>query len=136
MKTLDALNALTTATLMGHLSISFSHLSENNIVATMPVDERHVQPFRRLHGGATLALAESVASAGSWAVLDDDQKAVVGSEVSASHVGSARAGTTVTASATLLHKGRLHHVWEVKISNSDGKPVSFCRVTNTIVGSL
>ncbi|ODT55732.1 MAG: hypothetical protein BGP01_05895 [Paludibacter sp. 47-17] len=133
MKSLEALNALTASNLMGHFSIVFVEISEAALVALMPVDERHVQPFGRLHGGASLALAESVASAGSWALLDNDRAAVVGSEVNASHVGTARAGSVVTASARLLHRGRLHHVWEVKITDEGGKPVSYCRVTNTIV---
>lgn len=133
MKTLEDLNSLCSSTLMGHLSISFKEITEDTIVAEMPVDERHVQPFGRLHGGASLALAESVASSGSWALLDNDRAAVFGTEVSGSHVGTAGKGTVVTARASLLHRGRLHHVWEVNISNEAGKPVSYCRVTNTIV---
>lgn len=133
MKSVKELNALTASNLMGHLSISFIEMTENTVVAEMPVDERHLQPFGRLHGGASLALAESVASAGSWALIDNDRAAVFGTEVSGSHVGTTAKGTVVTARASLLHRGRLHHVWEVNISNEAGKPVSYCRVTNTIV---
>jgi len=133
MKTIQELNALTPATLMGHFSIHFTAIGADFIGAEMPVDERTLQPFGRMHGGAAIALAESVASAGSWAILDDERTAVVGSEVSASHVGAARAGSTVIAAGKLVHRGRLHHVWEVTIKTQDNKPVSLCRITNTII---
>jgi len=58
---------------------------------------------------------------------------VVGSEVSASHVGAARLGSTVIADGKLVHRGRLHHIWEVSIKTNDNKPVSLCRITNTII---
>ena len=133
MKTIQDLNTLSPSTLMGHFSIRFTDISNDFIRAEMPVDERTLQPFGRMHGGAALALAESVASAGSWAVLDDERTAVVGSEVSASHVGAARKGATVMAEGRLVHRGRLHHIWEVTITTNENKPVSLCRITNTIL---
>lgn len=133
MKTIQELNALTPSTLMEHFSIQFTAIGDDFIGAEMPVDVRTLQPFGRMHGGAALALAESVASAGSWAILDDERAMVVGSEVSASHVGAARLGSTVIAAGKLVHRGRLHHIWEVTIKTNDNKPVSLCRITNTII---
>jgi hypothetical protein len=133
MKTVDELNALLPETLMGHLAIHFTQVQHGMIVAEMPVDERTVQPFGRLHGGAALALAESVASGGSWAILKDENTAVYATEVSASHVGTALRGTKVTATGVLLHEGKLQHVWEVKVYAESGKTVSVCRITNTLI---
>lgn len=133
MKTLEELNALCPSSLMGHLSIRFTEAEPGMVKAEMPVDERNVQPFGRLHGGAAIALAESVASAASWAMVENERTLVVGSEVSASHVGAAKPGTMVTAVGRLLHGGRLHHVWEVIVSNESGKTITICRITNTII---
>lgn len=133
MKTLDELNALLPKTLMGHLAIRFTEVKEGMVVAEMPVDERTMQPFGRLHGGASVALAESVASAGSWAMLGDENTAVYATEVNASHVGAALARTTVTAKAVLLNEGKRQHLWEVIVYSETGKKVSVCRITNSLV---
>jgi 1,4-dihydroxy-2-naphthoyl-CoA hydrolase len=133
MKTIEELNTLTIGTLMEHLGIHFTAISRGTIQAEMPVDHRTVQPFGRLHGGASIALAESAASAGSWALLNDDNKAVFSTEVSTSHVGAAPANTIVSATGTLLHEGKSQHIWEVIVRNQQGKTVSICRVTNTII---
>ena len=133
MKTIQQLNALLPKTLMSHLAIRFLEVKTGFIKAEMPVDERTVQPFGQLHGGASIALAESVASAGSWAMVDDDKVAVVATEVSASHVGAALSGTKVKAEGTLLHEGKLQHIWEVKVLAENAKTVSVCRITNTLI---
>ena len=132
LKSLAELNALTRDTLMGHLSINYTQVGSGSIQATMPVDATTVQPFGRLHGGAAVALAESVASAGSYAITDEKEWIVVGTEVSASHVGGASSGI-VTATGKLLYQGKIHHVWEVKIHNEAGKLISVSRITNTLM---
>jgi len=133
MKTIEELNALLPGTLMAHLAMQFTELQYGKIVAEMAVDARTVQPFGRLHGGAAIALAESVASAGSWAILKDENAAVYATEVSSSHVGEALAGTTVTAKAVLLIEGKRQHIWEVIVYAETGKMVSVCRITNSLV---
>ncbi len=133
MKTIQELNILATGTLMEHLAIRYTDLGLGSIVAEMPVDHRTVQPFGRLHGGASIALAESAASAGSWAMLDDDTKAVVATEVNTSHVGAAPTNSIVTATGTLLHEGKSQHIWEIIVRTQQGKTVSICRITNTII---
>jgi len=133
MKTIQQLNQLLPMTLMSHLAIRFFDLKAGALKAEMPVDKRTVQPFGRLHGGAAIALAESVASAGSWAMIDVENLAVVATEVNATHVGAAPSGTKVTATGSLLHEGKLLHVWEVKVFAENGKLVSVCRITNTLI---
>ena len=136
MKTIDELNKLSAGTLMEHLAIHFTAISHDTIQAEMPVDHRTIQPFGRLHGGAAIALAESLASAGSWAIINDPNKAIVATEVSTSHVGAAPTNTVVKATCTLLHKGKTHHIWEITVRNQHDKIVSICRITNTIIISL
>ncbi|MDD2285164.1 MAG: hotdog fold thioesterase [Paludibacter sp.] len=132
MKTIEELNSLSSGTLMGHLEIHFLEVSEKKIRASMPVNEHTMQPFGRLHGGAALALSESVASAGSWAILDDPQITVLATEVSASHVGAAKNGFVV-ATGVLVFAGKRHHVWDVKIKDASDKDISFCRITNSLI---
>ena len=119
-------------TLMDTLGISFTHLSPGRVEAVMPVEKRVCQPFGLLHGGASLALAESVAGQGSLAVCEADE-IPVGVQVSGNHVSSVKEGDEVRAVGTLLHKGRSTHVWNVDILASDGKLVSSVRVVNNLV---
>jgi 1,4-dihydroxy-2-naphthoyl-CoA hydrolase len=130
--TVDALNAICQSTLVSHLGIEFLEATENKIVATMPVDERTVQPQKVLHGGASMALAETVGSAGSFMLVDLEKYFVVGLEINGNHVGSVSSGN-VTATATLLHKGKRTHVWDIKITDENNRLVSVCRITNMVV---
>lgn len=132
VKTAGRLNELATDTLMSHLGIEYLETGYGKLKASMPVDARTCQPFGRLHGGASIALAESAASAGSFALIDEREYAVLGTEVSASHVAAASSGK-VFAEASLLHLGKVHHIWEVRIVDESGKLISTCRVTNTLV---
>jgi uncharacterized protein (TIGR00369 family) len=100
--------------------------------ATMPVDHRTRQPFGILHGGATLALAETVAGIGSMIACNPDEF-VVGQQVSGNHISSAHEGDTVRAVATIVHKGRSSHVWNVDVFTSTGKLVSSVRVMNSVL---
>jgi uncharacterized protein (TIGR00369 family) len=132
VKTAEDLNALSPKTLMGHLGITYLSVEYGKIRASMPVVERTMQPFGRLHGGASIALAESVTSAGSYAIVNEKLWHVLGSEVSASHL-SVASGGIVYAEAQLLHEGKLHHIWEVKIVSDRGRLISVCRITNTLI---
>jgi len=98
----------------------------------MPVDERTRQPFGILHGGATLALAETAAGLGSMILAQPDEL-IVGMQVSGSHVSSAHEGDTVRAVATIIHKGRTSHVWNVDVFTSTDKLVSTVRVVNSVI---
>ena len=129
---LDLLNAQAKHALMGNLGIQYTYASPDRIEATMPVDERTRQPFGILHGGATLALAETVAGLGSMITCQPDE-IVVGMQVSGNHVSSAHEGDTVRAVSTIVHRGRSSHVWNVDVFTSTNKLVSSIRVVNSIM---
>ena len=129
---LDLLNAQATHALMGNLGIQYTYASPDRIEATMPVDERTRQPFGILHGGATLALAETVDGLGSMITCQPDE-IVVGMQVSGNHVSSAHEGDTVRAVGTIVHRGRSSHVWNVDVFTSTNKLVSTIRVVNSIM---
>ncbi|MDR2970122.1 MAG: Cof-type HAD-IIB family hydrolase [Tannerellaceae bacterium] len=129
---LNELNALAKHALMGNLGIQYTYASQDRIEATMPVDVRTRQPFGVLHGGATLALAETVAGLGSMIIAKPDE-IVVGMQVSGNHISSAHEGDTVRAVATIIHKGRSSHVWDVSIYTSTDKLVSAVRVINSVI---
>ena len=129
---LDQLNMRARHALMGNLGIQYTYASEDRVEATMPVDERTRQPFGILHGGATLALAETVAGLGSMILAKPDE-IVVGMQVSGNHMASAHEGDTVRAVGTIIHKGRSSHVWNVDVFTSTDKLVSSIRVVNSIL---
>ena len=114
------------------IGIKLTTLTPDLVVATMPVDERTRQPFGLLHGGASAALAETVASLGAWMNIDAETQAAVGVELNSNHLRSKRDGL-VTATATPLHKGRSTHVWDVRINDEEGKLVCASRCTLVIV---
>ena len=129
---LEQLNQRARHALMGNLGIQYTYASEDRVEATMPVDERTRQPFGILHGGASLALAETVAGLGSMILCKPDE-IVVGMQVSGNHISSAHEGDTVRAVATIVHKGRSSHVWNVDVFTSTAKLVSSVRVVNSIL---
>ena len=129
---LDLLNERARHALMGNLGIQYTYASDERVEATMPVDYRTRQPFGILHGGATLALAETVAGLGSMIICAPDE-IVVGMQVSGNHISSAHEGDTVRAVATIVHKGRSSHVWNVDVFTSTNKLVSSIRVVNSVI---
>ena len=129
---LDLLNERARHALMGNLGIQYTYASDERVEATMPVDYRTRQPFGILHGGATLALAETVAGLGSMIICEPDE-IVVGMQVSGNHISSAHEGDTVRAVGTILHKGRSSHIWNVDVFTSTNKLVSSIRVVNSVI---
>lgn len=130
--TLEELNDLCKNTMMEHLGIEFTEVSNGRLVAKMPIDNRTIQPMKRLHGGATMALAESVGSAGSLTLVDLTKYAVLGVEISGSHIGATREDY-VYGIGILVHQGKTSHVWEIRIEDQKGKLISLCRLTNRII---
>ncbi|QJR11344.1 Putative esterase [Usitatibacter rugosus] len=118
-------------TLLKTLDIEVTEATKDRVVATMPVAPKVHQPFGLLHGGASVALAETVASIGAFRNCDATQNAV-GIEINANHLRAKKDGM-VTAVATPIHKGRSTHVWEVKITDEAGKMVCISRCTLAIV---
>lgn len=129
---LDELNARAQYALMGNLGIQYTYASRDRVEATMPVDYRTRQPFGILHGGATLALAETVAGLGSMVLCNPDE-IVVGMQVSGNHISSAHEGDTVRAVGTMVHKGRSSHIWNIDVFTSTNKLVSSIRVVNSVM---
>ena len=130
--TLDILNKMCEDTLMEHLGIVYTEVGEDYLIAKMPVTSKHWQPMKILHGGASLALAESVGSALSIIKTDLTKYDVKGMEINANHIRSIRQGT-VTAKARFIHKGSMTHVVEVNVMNEQEKLISVCRITNVIL---
>ena len=128
--TLDALNARSAGTLMEALGITFTELGDGFLRATMPVDARTHQPYGLLHGGASVALAETLGS--SAGVLMAGGNAVVGLEINANHLRAVRSGI-VTGTARPLHVGRSTQVWEIRIEDAAGKPVCISRITLAVL---
>lgn len=126
------INQFAQNTMVDNLGIRFTAIGEGFVEATMPVDERTMRPGGLLHGGANLALAETVAGLGSMLSVDLNEFDVLGIQVSANHTGSTFGGT-VYARAEIVHPGFQTQVWNVDIRNEDGKLVSSARVTNMIV---
>ncbi|HRJ44958.1 MAG: hotdog fold thioesterase [Caldilineaceae bacterium] len=129
---LEALNAFSTDTLVSHLGIEFMEIGADFIRARMPVDSRTVQPFRLLHGGASVALAESLGSVASFALVDPARQNAVGLEINANHLRAVRGGY-VHATARPLHIGRRTHVWDIRIVDDEDRLVCVCRFTVAIV---
>jgi uncharacterized protein (TIGR00369 family) len=114
------------------LGIVLVEAGPDRVVATMPVDERTRQPFGLLHGGASVALAETVASIGAWLNVDRDTQAAVGLEINANHLKGKREGI-VTATATPIHRGRTTQVWHIGIFDEEGAMVCVSRCTLAVV---
>jgi len=119
-------------TLGEHLGMQFTEVGENYLKATMPVDHRTHQPYGLLHGGASVALAETLGSVGAALTVDPDQFICVGMEINANHLRSVRSGT-VTGTATPLHRGSSSQVWEIKIHDDHGKLVCISRLTVAVL---
>ncbi len=115
------------------LGIAFESFKPEEVKASMPVNENTVQPFGILHGGASVALAETLASIGAWLNLQDDSKTAVGIEINANHLRSVTKGNRVIGTATPVHIGRSVQVWETSIETEESKLVCTSRCTLAIV---
>ena len=115
-----------------YIGIEWQEIGENYLKARMPVDHRTIQPYGLLHGGASAALAETVASVASSLVVDHSKYYCVGLEINANHIRSAREGF-VTGTASPLHLGKTTHVWDIKIHDSQDKLVCASRLTVAIL---
>jgi 1,4-dihydroxy-2-naphthoyl-CoA hydrolase len=130
--TLEEMNSRAKGSLSAHLGIEYTAIGDDWIEARMPVDERTVQPMGLLHGGASVALAETLGSVASFLMIDGQTHAAVGLEVNANHVRSARDGFVI-GRATPLHLGRTVHVWEIKIQNEQKQLICVSRLTVAII---
>jgi len=130
--TLDELDHLSRDNMVEHLDIRVTEIGSDYLSASMPVDHRTHQPAGLLHGGASVALAETVGSFAANLCVDPEKKACVGQEISASHLRSVRQGR-VLGTARPLHRGRSSQVWEIKIVDERGRLVCISRLTVAVV---
>lgn len=125
---LEQCNSICKNTLMETLEITYTDIGDDYLTARMPVSPKVHQPDGVLHGGATVALAESVGSAASIIFLDAAKVMVRGVEIAANHVRSVRSGY-VYATARFLHKGRTTQLWDIKVTDEEGNLISACKLT-------
>ncbi|MGF7443730.1 1,4-dihydroxy-2-naphthoyl-CoA hydrolase [Klebsiella michiganensis] len=129
--TLEQLNAMGDGNMVGLLDIRFEALTDDAIEATMPVDSRTHQPFGLLHGGASVVLAETLGSVAGYLCSEGEQK-VVGLEVNANHIRSVRSGR-VRGVCRALHVGSRHQVWQIDISDEQGRRCCSSRLTTAVI---
>ncbi len=133
--TLAEIERMLPDTLMSHLGITFVEIGPDFLSAKMPVTSAAVQPFRILHGGATAALAETVASMASLLVLNTATHYSVGLTLTINHIRSVPQGGEVTATARAQHLGRSTHVWAVQVQQADGKLVATATLTAAVLAN-
>jgi 1,4-dihydroxy-2-naphthoyl-CoA hydrolase len=131
-KVLEMCKRFSKNTLMETLEIVYTDAGENFLTATMPVNSRVHQPMGLLHGGATVALAESVGSAASLMLINPEIQEVRGIEISANHLRSKRDGI-VTGTARIIHQGRSLHLWEIRVTDEKDRLISLCKITNMVL---
>lgn len=129
---LDQLNEIGEGTMAAYLGMEFTELGPDYLRIMMPVDHRTVQPYKLLHGGASVALAETVGSMASGLIIDQEKQVCVGLEISANHIRGVREGY-VHAVARPLHIGSTTHVWDIRISDDHNKLVCVSRLTVAIL---
>ncbi len=129
---IDHLKKLSKNTLLETLNMEYVSIHEDELVMKMPVTPKHHQPMGLLHGGASVALAETVASVATLFNIDVKHKACVGLEINANHIRSKRDGF-ITATATPFHKGRTTMVWEIKLTDETDRLICISRCTMAVI---
>jgi len=130
--TLEALQQQAAGTLIEHLGIEFVEVGDDYLRARLPVDARTVQPFGILHGGASVALAETLGSAAANWCVDYAEKMCVGLDINANHVRAARSGVVI-GTARPVHVGASTHVWEIRIEDERARLVCIARLTMAVL---
>ena len=129
---LEQINKTSKGTMMEVLGIEYMIVEPGYIKAKMPVDDRTRQPFGILHGGASLALAETIGSIGSAVLMADKNVEVRGAGITANHIKAVKSGW-VFGEARTIHVGKNTHIWDIQIKDEDGNLVSTARLTNFIL---
>lgn len=116
----------------GHIGIEFTKVGEDYLEAKMPVDHRTQQPMGLLHGGASVALAETMGSIAAYCVIDRSKYFCVGLEINANHLKGAKSGYVVGKTSP-IHIGKQTHVWEIRIRDEQDNPICISRITMAIL---
>jgi 1,4-dihydroxy-2-naphthoyl-CoA hydrolase len=130
--TIQQINNICKNSFVEYMGIEFIDYSETHVTARLAIESNKLQPMGLLHGGVSLALAETVGSGGSLLLVDANKYSVLGMQVTANHIASVSEGYLI-ARGELIHKGHLTHIWDIKISSDNGKLISVARVTNVII---
>jgi 1,4-dihydroxy-2-naphthoyl-CoA hydrolase len=130
--TLEKLNNWRKNTMVEHLGIELTEIGKDFLCGKMPVDHRTHQPMGLLHGGASVALAETLGSIGANMLVDQNKFACVGLEINANHIKGVRSGF-VYGKATVQHAGRTTQVWEIRITTEEGDLVCISRITMAVI---
>ncbi|MBS1947879.1 MAG: hotdog fold thioesterase [Bacteroidetes bacterium] len=130
--TIEGLRSISLGTMADYIGIELTEIGEDYIKGRMPVDHRTRQPYGLLHGGASVALAETLGSIASAYIIDQSKYFCVGLEINANHIRGAKQGY-VYGTATPLHIGNSTHVWEIKIHDENEKLVCASRLTVAIL---
>jgi 1,4-dihydroxy-2-naphthoyl-CoA hydrolase len=130
---LESIRGIQPRTMPEHLGIVITELGPDYIRATMPVDERTCQPMRLLHGGASVVLAETLASTAANSVIDSSRRSCVGQEINANHLRGAPVGGIVTGTTRPFHIGQRSQVWGTEITDERGRLVCVSRMTLALV---
>lgn len=129
---LSKMNEISKNTMGESLGMILTKIEDGYVEGTMPVDERTRQPYGRLHGGATAALAETLGSVGSHYLVEKDGKGAVGIEINVNHLRGVMSGT-VTGKASIVHKGGKMHVWNINVSDEQDRLIAVGRLTVMII---
>ena len=132
---LESVNARHKNSMVDHLGIEVTEIGEDYMIAKMPVDDRTKQPLGLLHGGASVALAETLGSVAANCVIDLEKQYCVGLEINANHIKSAKDGY-VYGTTKPIHVGRKTHVWEIKIHNEAGQLTCISRITMAVMDKI
>lgn len=119
-------------TIMESLGIKITEVGHNFVVGTMPVDHRTHQPLGLLHGGASVTLAETLGSFAANLALDTEKEFALGLEINANHIRSVKSGIVI-GTATNAHLGSKTQIWEIKITDTDGRLVCISRLTMAVL---
>ncbi len=130
--TLDEIQSYSRGSMVEHLDLRFTEIGPDYLRGTLPVDGRTTQPFGRLHGGASVVLAETLGSVAASHCVDLERFHCVGLEINANHVRAARSGR-VTGTARPVHLGRQSQVWEVRLEDEAGKLTCISRITIAVL---
>ena len=128
----DDVNAMSRNTMMATLGMRITEIGDDYVRGTLPVDARTHQPYGLLHGGASVALAETLGSFAAMLTLDAKAEAAVGLDINANHIRGVKSGI-VTGTARPLHLGRSTQVWEIRIEDEQGKLVCISRLTMAVI---
>lgn len=125
------LNRICKNSFIDHLGIQFTEFNGEQIVAIIELTKIHLQPKGIVHGGVYISMAETIAGAGSSLIVESEGKIALGTTVNSQHIASSKGGKII-ATGELIHKGTFKHIWDVKITDDQGKLISISRVTNSI----